>query len=255
MKLTRLKAYLAAALVAVAGMSARADDAPEEEVVAFDEIEFRLGPEDVPEDVVVAFDEIEFRLGPEEEVAVATDEIEFALLPSFYWKVGDATYAYTNGVGVLTIFGEGPVTEWPEGLDRDAVKGVVVDNGVTTIGVRFFKKCYNLKFLTGGANLVHIGEKAFYLCLSMEDIAIANPAFDPEKDGLYDAIVYRTAIDEEGRFYQIPNLQIAGCQVKLLGKKQLTDPDWDDLGVVSDWKKMTDYGEYRFFKTVLEKVN
>ena len=60
MKLTRLKAVLAAALVAGAGTSAYADDAAEETVVATAEAEFWLGEDEI----IVASDEKEFWLGP-----------------------------------------------------------------------------------------------------------------------------------------------------------------------------------------------
>ena len=56
---TKLKTFLAAALVAGAGVSAWAEDAPEEEVVAFGDAEFWLGPD---------------------EITVATGEKEFALV-------------------------------------------------------------------------------------------------------------------------------------------------------------------------------
>ena len=72
---TKLKTFLAAALVAGAGVSAWAEDAPEEEVVAFGEAEFWLGGDEV----VVASGEGGFWLGPD-EIAVATGEKEFALV-------------------------------------------------------------------------------------------------------------------------------------------------------------------------------
>lgn len=76
MKLTKLKTLLAAALVAGAGPSAWAEDAPEEEVVAFGEAEFWLGGDEV----AVASGEGElFWLGPD-EVAVATGEKNFPLV-------------------------------------------------------------------------------------------------------------------------------------------------------------------------------
>ena len=74
MKLTKLKTLLTAALVAGAGASAWAEDAPGEEVVAFGEAEFWLGGDEV----VVAFGEGGFWLGPD-EIVIATDEKEFAL--------------------------------------------------------------------------------------------------------------------------------------------------------------------------------
>ena len=71
---TKLKTFLAAALVAGAGASVWAA----EEVVAVGEAEFWLGPVGDSVEEVVAVDEQEFWLGPD-EIAVAWAEMEFVL--------------------------------------------------------------------------------------------------------------------------------------------------------------------------------
>lgn len=248
MKTTGMRHWIVAALVAGAGAFACADDAPGEVVVAFGEAEFWLGGD---EEEVVASGEGEFWLGPD-ELVVADAEKEFALMPSWAWQVGDAAFAITNDVGELIVFGTGAAggsDMWPDGLDRDAVKGVVVQDGVTGIGARFFKKCYNLNSFTGGKNLAAIGEKAFYLCLSLEQIAIDNAEFDLEKSGLADAIVLQSAIDGDGKVYVIPAVSIPGYKAVLKGTNDLGDP-LDEWQTVDPSKPMKESGCH-FFKYVL----
>ena len=91
MKLTRVKKWLVAALIAEGGGMAFAADMPEEEIVDFDESEFWLGGDEVvvatgegelwlgPYEIAVATGAGEFWLGPD-EIAVAKGEKEFALV-------------------------------------------------------------------------------------------------------------------------------------------------------------------------------
>lgn len=240
---------MAAALVAGAGVSAWADDAPEEEVVvATDEATFWLGGDEV----AVASDEATFWFGPD-EITVATDEATFALMSAGAVKVGEDVYAFLDADGTLYLVGEGAVGDsasWPTGIDRDAVKRVVLMDGVTGIGARFFKKCYNLNSFTGGKDLATFGEKAFYLCLSLENIALANTSLDLDESGFSDAIVLQSAIDGEGKVYAIPQLEIPGYKVVLKGTNNLSDPiaSW---ATVDPTKPMQETG-YHFFKYVLE---
>ena len=72
MKILKMKSRMAVALIACAGAFAYADDAPEEELVAFGESGLWLGPD---------------------EIVVATGEREFALMPPDAPKVGAAASA------------------------------------------------------------------------------------------------------------------------------------------------------------------
>ena len=67
------------------------------------------------------------------------------------------------------------------------------------------------------------------------------------------AIHYHMAIKPDGSFYTIPSVSIEGYVEMLCGKKELTDPDWEELGPVGK-KPMSDYGDYRFFKVVIKKI-
>ena len=130
MKFTKLKAVLAAALCAVAGAFAYADDAAEETVVATAEAEFWLGGDEV----VVASGEKEFVLGPALAVANVTTathwpwdgKIDVTCDLTGSGKVQLSAALTTNGVTVCTAKAEnvtGATT-----INLDAAGGVT--NGV-----------------------------------------------------------------------------------------------------------------------------
>ena len=217
------------------------------------------------EEVVVSRDKMAFWMGPDEsemaravsrlwmgpdEIDMGEDSEPFAFMPPWSWQVGAASYAYTNEVGVLIIFGEGAAAALPAGVDRGGIRGVNVEDDVSSIGSRFLKKCYNLNAFTGGANLVTFGEKAFYLCSSLERIEIDNPSFDLEASGLQDAVVYQAAIRPDGTLYTIPAISLPGYKAVLYGTNDLSDPSgWRP---VDQGQTMEESG-YHFFKYVLEK--
>lgn len=90
MKILKMKSRMAVALIACAGAFAYADDAPEEELVAFGESGLWLGPDEIvvaagelglwlgPDEIVVAAGESGLWLGPD-EILMAEDEKAFAL--------------------------------------------------------------------------------------------------------------------------------------------------------------------------------
>lgn len=164
-------------------------------------------------------------------------------------SAGETAYAVTKD-GVCKIFGTGVATELPTGIDRSSVKSVEVADGVTEIGQRFFKDCRRMNTLRCGKDVVKFGEKAFYLCLSLESIEIANPNFD--MDSLANAIVYQAAIDENGKVYTIPRISAEGYEEVLYGKANLTDGEWRMIGPAGS-VTMEESGCH-FFHIRLEKV-
>lgn len=164
-------------------------------------------------------------------------------------SAGETAYAVTKD-GVCKIFGTGVATELPTGIDRSSVKSVEVADGVTEIGQRLFKDCRRMNTLRCGKDVVKFGEKAFYLCLSLESIEIANPNFD--MDSLANAIVYQAAIDENGKVYTIPRISAEGYEEVLYGKANLTDGEWTMIGPAGS-VTMEESG-YHFFQIRLEKV-
>ena len=55
---------------------------------------------------------------------------------------------------------------------RNQIKSVIIQNGVTTIGVNAFKNCIGLKEVTILASITEIGSGAFNNCSGLETITI-----------------------------------------------------------------------------------
>ena len=83
-----------------------------------------------------------------------------------------------DGAGTLTIAGEGAMEEFyyydaaPWSQNRDSIKTVVIENGVTTIGSYAFRFCESLTSITLPESVTLIGESAFYNCRSLTSVTI-----------------------------------------------------------------------------------
>ena len=169
------------------------------------------------------------------------------------WSVGGDVVAYTNGAGGLVVSGAGAAGDFsktnpaPWAAFADKIKSVTIADGVESIGSRFFKGCTHLGTVTGGKDLVAVGENAFYQCMSLEAISLENAAV---LDSLANAIVYHTAIDAEGKPYVIPFIDIPGYKNVLYGAVDLAEPDWKEIPTGT---RMEESG-YHFFKFVLKKI-
>lgn len=179
--------------------------------------------------------------------------------PAEIWQVGDNVYAYTNGIGTLYIYGSGATWDFTDRKQPFAgallkIKRAVVDDGVTEIGQRFFKKCYNMQSITCAESVERFRERAFYLCTSLESIEVRRWGWGFDLDCLKDAIVYQMAIGPEGSFFMIPNVSIPDCDPYLYGKEELTDPEWTPLGYLYDMnlEQLKNETNYHFFQTRLE---
>ena len=228
MKLTKPKAFLAAALVAAAGASAWADEATEE-VVAFAEAELWLGPDEIVE----ASAEASFWLGPDGQ------------------PVGESAWIVQTDAGCY-IVGEGSVTNLPSVFNRESITSAEIQDGITEIGSRFFKNCTNMKAVTLGKDVVTFGEKAFYKCFSLESITLAN---EDALNALSESVTYRLMYDAEGNFVVAPKINVAGYVEMLYGKEKLSDADWTQIGELSkqNLEELKEADTYHFFQTRLEK--
>ena len=154
MKFEEFKAVFAAALVAVTGLAAYAEDVSEEEVVAFGEAEFWLGGDEV----AVASGEGElFWLGPD-EVAVATGEKKFPLMVFRALRSdGDIEPALRASCAVdkariLELIGSSPdvyraFKAWAEGLGDIAVAASVHAGDSFAFGVEeLFESAPEVRF-------------------------------------------------------------------------------------------------------------
>ena len=96
-------------------------------------------------------------------------------------SLGNGLYWELSDDGILTISGNGPMTNWwhlksknrPWHKNKDVIKEVIIENGVTSIGARAFTMCNNLISVVISNTVVSIGECAFYEC-GLSSIAIPN---------------------------------------------------------------------------------
>jgi len=91
---------------------------------------------------------------------------------------GPLTWNIDNGT--LTISGEGamPDYDYPDYAPwyqyREFISTVIIENGVTTIGVYAFYFCYAIESITISNSVTTIGNNAFSSCMTLESITIPN---------------------------------------------------------------------------------
>ncbi|MBE6719594.1 MAG: fibronectin type III domain-containing protein [Ruminococcaceae bacterium] len=101
-------------------------------------------------------------------------------------KCGDnVTYTYDSATGMLTISGKGDMYSRKEGgiFSGSALKSVVINNGVTSIGEGEFWNCKSLKSVTLPKSLKSISN-AFKYCVNLTSIKVnaENPNLDSRND-------------------------------------------------------------------------
>lgn len=89
------------------------------------------------------------------------------------------TYTLDTDSGLLTISGTGamrdypnPYTPWYE--NQESIRRIIIENGVTTIGIDAFCMCEKLKSITIPNSVTSIAEEAFALCSDSKNITIPN---------------------------------------------------------------------------------
>ena len=96
--------------------------------------------------------------------------------PDVTWKLED---------GVLTISGTGKMDDYdyednpdiryaPWYDDRETIKSVIIEDGVTSIGNYAFYFCRNLTSITIPDSVITIGTRAFYFCKNLTSITIPD---------------------------------------------------------------------------------
>lgn len=81
--------------------------------------------------------------------------------------------------GTLTISGTGAMEEFdyfgaPWSRNRDSIKTVVIESGVTTIGSRAFYDCTSLTSINIPESVTSVGDFTFSGCSSLTDVSITN---------------------------------------------------------------------------------
>ena len=104
-----------------------------------------------------------------------------------YWKdftiIEDATTGFTwdlSNDGILTISGTDMpnyYTLYPWSSERDKIKDVVIEDGMTNIGYAAFSGCSGLNSITIPKSVTSIGEDAFKGCTNLNSVTVlsANP--------------------------------------------------------------------------------
>ena len=97
------------------------------------------------------------------------------------WTSGDCTLTLNNGT--LTVSGKGAMADYqnsstrPWVNNRNDITSVVVESGVTKVGVSAFYNCENMTSVTLPEGLTSIGYDAFYECTSVTNVYLyADPA-------------------------------------------------------------------------------
>jgi uncharacterized protein YjdB len=109
------------------------------------------------------------------------------------WEIGadnpaDMTATLTPD-GTLTISGTGSMKDYAHSLldipwfdQRETIKKVIIEQGVSYVGVNTFIWCTSLTSIVIPGSVVTIGEQAFYDCSSLASITINSPV-PPRIDG------------------------------------------------------------------------
>ncbi len=91
---------------------------------------------------------------------------------------GEVSYSYVESTHTLTISGTGAMADYPDPSERpwDSYAGeietVIIENGVTSIGIYAFDYCEGLTSVAIPASVTSIGVGAFYDCLGLTSVTI-----------------------------------------------------------------------------------
>ena len=94
-------------------------------------------------------------------------------------KCGEnVSYTFDSEAGTLTISGSGATENYPWGgspfYNQSSIKSVVINDGVTNIGVWMFSDCRSLSSIEIPDSVISIGEYAFSHCSSLTTIEIPD---------------------------------------------------------------------------------
>ena len=96
---------------------------------------------------------------------------------------GTVSYSYVESTHTLTISGTGAMADYPDPSERpwdsyaEEIETVIIEDGVTGIGINAFGYCASLTTVTIGSGVTYIGSDAFYDCPKAEVVYCnANPA-------------------------------------------------------------------------------
>ena len=88
------------------------------------------------------------------------------------WELSCDSILTIRGTGAMANIGSASDIPWYE--YRDAIKSIVIGNGVTSIAGNAFQKCTNLTSVTIPNSVTSIGQVAFYECTALTSVTIPN---------------------------------------------------------------------------------
>ena len=114
-------------------------------------------------------------IDPEETIATTEPAVPSATEGS----CGDNLTWFLDKEGTLTISGTGEMTNWDDSTspwcsNRDKIKTVIIENGVTSVGNRAFCFCQNLTAVNIADSVTSIGNRAFAACESLKYVTMSN---------------------------------------------------------------------------------
>lgn len=93
-------------------------------------------------------------------------------------ECGDNVTWTLDDNGVLTISGEGPISNYSYSnspfYNNSNIKSVIIEDGVTSIGDNAFRRCDEMKSVEIPQSVKRIGVAAFSNCANLVNVAIAN---------------------------------------------------------------------------------
>ena len=106
----------------------------------------------------------------------------------------NVTYSLDTSTDVLTISGTGDMKDYSGKnspfYEDPFIESIIIENGVTSIGVYAFYGCTSLTNVTIGNNVTSIGSFAFEKCTSLTNVTIPNSVTSIGSEAFYNTAYY-----------------------------------------------------------------
>ena len=133
-------------------------------------------------------------------------------------KCGEnVTYYFATATGTLTIEGEGPMDNYYKDMYRpwerytNQIKNIIIQKGVTSIGLGAFLGCINLNEVTISSSVTSIHNSAFDGCRSLISLTIPNSVTSIGL-GAFSGCIRLTSISISNSVTEIKEYVFSRCQ-------------------------------------------
>ena len=111
----------------------------------------------------------------------------------------NVTWSFDSSTGILTISGSGDMADYeyysnPAPWNSYGITGVIIEDGVTSIGLHAFRYCTSLAEVSIPDSVVEIGRAAFSECSSLTSIVLPA-SLESISNGLFDSCSNLTQIE------------------------------------------------------------